>query len=155
SIDSIGDAELDRVERRLDGVDYLPVEIALGDGDLPGEGLLEPRGEAADEARGADIDGDEPQLAFDGVEAQVVDPNNLAAVDVDDLLVHEVLGETDLVGPLLEAAKVQDQVLESGALLVDRSDRRPRDEDLAPVGGHDEAGHRGIALPDGDDEVCD
>ena len=62
--------------------------------------------EPAEQARRADVDRDEAQRAVDLVEPEVVDPDDLAAVDVDDLLVHEVGPQEDLVRALAELVDV-------------------------------------------------
>ena len=46
--------------------------------------------EPAQQAGRADVDRHEMERAVDLVEAEVVDPDHLAPVDVDDLLVHQV-----------------------------------------------------------------
>ena len=94
----VGDLQLDPPRRvGLEQVDELP-------GDDPRRDLLEQRpqrerrddalAETADRAPGADVDGDdvESDVAVDRrrVELDVVDAHDLAAVDVDDLLIEEV-----------------------------------------------------------------
>ena len=77
--------------------------------------------EAAQDARGADVNGDEAERATDDVEAHVVDAHHATAVDVDDLLVHEVALEQDLVGPL------RNLLMSSVEVLQARASRRRRD----------------------------
>ncbi len=47
------------------------------------------------------------------------------------------------------------RVPQARAGLVERPDRRPGQEDPAAARRDDEAGHRRIAVADGDDQVCD
>ena len=102
-----GHAQLDRGDRALDRVDVLPVDVALLErqpqvaGERPERAL---DAEPAEQARRADVDRDEAQRALDLVEAEVVDADDPAAVDVDDLLVHQVRLEQDLVRALLNLA---------------------------------------------------
>ena len=104
----MGDAQPDAGDRGLDRVHVLPVDVALGeDGEAAGEGPERPLDpEPADQAGGADVNGDEAERPLDLVEADVVDPDDLAAVDVDDLLVEQVGLQEDLVFALLELADV-------------------------------------------------
>jgi hypothetical protein len=105
----VGNAQLDAGDRALDRVDVFPVDIALRNLAPDAAGERSPRAldpEPAEQAGGADVDGDEVEGSFDLVEAQVVDADHLAAVDVDDLAIHQVLLEADLVGPLLELGDV-------------------------------------------------
>ncbi len=101
--------ELDRGDRRLDRVDVLPVDVALGDGpaepagECP-EATLDPK--PAEQPGGPDVDGDEARRPIGLVEPEVVDPDHLPAVDVDDLLVQQVGPEQDLVRALAEALDV-------------------------------------------------
>ncbi len=101
----------------------------------------------------ADVDDDQVELAVDVVEAEVVDADHLAAIDVDDLLVEQVGAEEDLVRTLLEARDVDGPAGEAGARGVEPGDLRPGQEDAASVGRDDQAGHRRIAVADGDDQV--
>ena len=154
----VGHAQLDRRDRRLDRVDILPVDVPLRhrDAEVAGErarGPLDP--EPAQQARPAHVDGDEVERPADFVEAEIVDPHDLAPVDVDDLLVHQVGPQEDLVGPLLELADVDGGGAQLGPARVEGFDRRPGYEDAPPVRLDDEAGDRWIATAEGDDEVGD
>jgi hypothetical protein len=91
--------------------------------------------------------------ALDLVQAQVVDADHLAAVDVDDLAVHQVQLQADLVGPLLELADVDGGGAKSGAAGVQGGHRLPVQEDLAAVRLDDDSGHGRIPIADGDDQV--
>ena len=93
------------------------------------------------------------QRALDLVEAQVVDANHLAAVDVDDLAVHQITLQADLVRPLLELADVDRGGAENRAAGVQGRHRTPLQEDLAAVRLDDDAGHRRVPIADGDDQV--
>ena len=93
---------------------------------------------------------------LDLVEAQVVDADDLAAVDVDDLLVQQVCLEQDLVrraGWNLSMSIVRTSA--AGRRVVERLDlvqgRKMRRRSVL----HDEAGHGRIAVAEGDDEVGD
>ncbi|GIW19984.1 MAG: hypothetical protein KatS3mg065_0280 [Chloroflexota bacterium] len=154
----MGHPELDRGDGGLDGVDVLPIDVALrnGEAEVPGD---EPVGaldaESTEEAGGADVDGDEMEPPLDLVEPEVVDADDLPTVDVDDLLVHEVGAEEDLVRPLAELADVDGPGGEACAGRVEGRDRRPGHEDLPATGLHDEAGDGRVGRPDGHDEVVD
>ena len=95
---------------RLDRVDVLPVDVPLrarGRRRLRASVRVRPlEPEPAQQARRADVDGDEAERALDLVEAEVVDPDDLAPVDVDDLLVQQVGPQQDLVRALLELVDV-------------------------------------------------
>ena len=154
----VRDAQLDRGDARLDRVDVLPVDVALGgrQAQVAGQdpvGALDP--EPAEQPGRADVDRDQVEPAVDVVEAQVVDAHDLAAVDVHDLLVEEVGAELDLVLATLELGDVDPVGRQAGARRVEARDLRPGQEDPPPVGRHDEAGDRRIAVADGDDEIVD
>ena len=86
-------AQLDRGDARLDRVDVLPVDVALRrrQAQVAGEDPVAAlEAEPAERGRRADVDGDQVEPALDVVEPQVVDPDDLAPVDVDDLLVEQV-----------------------------------------------------------------
>ncbi len=93
------------------------------------------------------------QPPVDLVQPQVVHADDLAAVDVDDLLVHQVVVQQDLVAALLEPADVDGGSAQVRAAVVKRRDRRPGQEDATPIGVHDEPGDRRIAIADLDDQV--
>ena len=93
------------------------------------------------------------QRAADLVEPQVVDAHHAPPVDVDDLAVEQVLAQQDLVGALLEHPDVDGPGVEHDAVLVERLDRRPGQEDAAARGQDDQTGDRRIAIADGHDEV--
>jgi hypothetical protein len=153
---AVRDAELHRGDRALDRIDVLPVDVALLERELEAsrEGPERPfQPEPPEQARRPDIDGDEAHRALDDVQADVVHPDHPAPVDVDDLLVHEVRPEEDLVRALLELRDVEHRGAQPGAANVQGFDRGPGHEDLAPVGGDDEPGHRRIAFADRDDQV--
>src|SRR6185437_7928619 len=76
-------------------------------------------------------------------------------IDVDDLLVHQVLPQADLVGPLAELVDVDRGRRQARAGEVERGHGRPGHEDLASVGRDDEAGDGRIAITDRDDQVGD
>ena len=102
----VRDAQPDRGDARLDRVDVLPVDVALGgrQAQVAGEdpvGALDP--EPAQQPGRPDVDDDQVELAVDVVETEVVDADDLAAVDVDDLLVEQVGPEPDLVRALLRS----------------------------------------------------
>ena len=154
----VGDAEADRRDRRLDRVDVLPVDVALGDADvqvardrppLP----LDPQ--PPQQARGPDVHGHQVQLALDLVEPEVVDPHDTPPVDVDDLLVLQVHEEEELVRTLLELADVDGRGREACAGGVERRDVAPGHEDLAAPGHDDETRDRRVPVADGDDQVGD
>ena len=93
----------------LDRVDVFPVDVPLGHVAVQPTGDRPPRAfeaEPAEQAGRPHVDCDEVERALDLVEPEVVDANDLATVDVDDLAVHQVLLEADLVGPLRELADV-------------------------------------------------
>ena len=79
----------------------------------------------------------------------------LRPVDVDDLLVHQVGPQQDLVGPLAERLDVDRLGAQPGAVRVERLDRRQGHEDPAPVRLDDDPGDRRIAFADRDDQVGD
>ena len=152
----VGDSQLHAGDRPLDRIYVLPVDVPLRD--LAVETACEspPRpldAEPAQQPGGADVHGDQVQRAFDLVEPQVVDADHLAAVDVDDLAVHQVLLEANLVGPLMELADVDGGRPQRGAAGVQGSHRLPLQEDLPAVGPDDDAGHGRIPIADGDDQV--
>ena len=154
----VGHAELDRCDRALDGVDILPVDEPLLDGNAKIAGQRPERtfdAEPSEEPGRADVDGDDPQRSLDDIEAQVVDTHHPAAVDIDDLLVHEVRLEQDLIGTLAERGDVERRRPELGTADVERIDGRPGQEDLATAGCDDEAGDGRVALANGDDQVGD
>ena len=154
----VRDAQLDRGDRRLERVHVLPVDVALRDARrrlraMRPAGALEP--EPPQQAGGADVDGDEVQRALDLVEAQVVDPDDLAAVDVDDLLVQQVAPEQDLVRALVELADVDGRSRRRAprrrGASTDDHGRKIR----AAVGRDDETGDGRVPVADGDDEIGD
>src|SRR5207249_11756280 len=90
---AVGDPQLDRGDRGLDRVDVLPVDVLLGhrQPQIPGERAERPLdAHSTEKTRAADVDGHQVERAAHLVETQVVDADHLPAVDVDDLLVHEV-----------------------------------------------------------------
>ncbi len=150
--------QLDRGNGGLDRVYVLPVDVALRKRQPEVAGQDPPRAfdpQPAEEPGRADVDRDDVELALDLVEPEVVDPDDLPAVDVDDLLVEQVTPQADLLGTLLEAADVDHLGPEAGPQFVKGRDGGPRQEDLAPVGPGDKAGDRRIAVADGDDQVRD
>ena len=154
----VRDAQLDRGDAGLDRVHVLPVDVALGrrQVQVAGQGpvgALDP--EPAQQARRPDVDRHQVQLALDVVEAQVVDPDHLAPVDVDDLLVEQVLAQQELVVALLELGDVDGRRRQPGAGRVESRDVRPGQEDPAPIGRDDEAGDGRIAIAERDDQVVD
>ena len=154
----VGDSQLDRGDRALDRVDVLPVDVPLADrqpqcGRDAAVGALEP--EPAEQSRCADVDRDQAVRALDLVEPQVVDADDLAPVDVDDLLVHEVLAQEDLVGALAELADVDRGGAQPRAAVVEVGHGRPGQEDPAPVGRDDEARDRRVARTERDDQIGD
>ena len=152
----VGDAQLHAGDRSLDRIDVLPVDVPLRNLAVETAGDGPPRpldAEPAQQAGGSDVHGDQMQRAFDLVEPEVVDADHLAAVDVDDLAVHQVPLEADLVGPLMELADVDGGRPQRGAAGVQGSHRLPLQEYLPAVGPHDDAGHGRIPIADGDDQV--
>jgi hypothetical protein len=142
----------------LDRVDVLPVDVPLGRRQAQvasqhAVATLEP--EPAQEPGRTDIHGDEVELALHVVEAEVVDADDLAAVDVDDLLVEQILPQLDLVGSLLEAGDIDRPGREACPGHVEARDVRPGQEDRAPSRGHDETGDRRIPVADRDDQIVD
>src|SRR5262249_38060948 len=103
----------------------------------------------------ADVDRDQVQAALDVVETKIVDADDLAAVDVDDLLVLQILVEQQLVGALTELVDIDDVRRELRAGRVDRGHVRPGQEDAPAPGRDDQAGDGRIAIADRDDEVRD
>ena len=99
------------------------------------------------------VHGDELDRAVGVHEAQVVDAHDFAAVNVDDLLVHQVLAEPDLVRALLEAADIDRSGAQTDARLGERGDGGPREKYLAAVGCDDDAGDGRILPAHGDDQV--
>jgi len=79
----------------------------------------------------------------------------LRPVDVDDLLVHEVGAQEDLVGPLLEFLDVDPGRGELGAGCIERADGAPWHEDRATVGLDHQARHGRVLVLDRNDEVRD
>jgi hypothetical protein len=137
-------------------VHVLPVDVPRRNAaaEAPGEGAegsFEP--EPAHQAGGPDVDRDDVERALDLVQAHIVDPDDLAPLDVDDLLVQQVALEQDLVGALAELAHVDREDAQLRAARVHVRDRRPGQEDPAPVGDDDQAGHGRVAVADRDDQV--
>jgi hypothetical protein len=93
------------------------------------------------------------ERAADLVEPQVVDAHYAPTVDVDDLAVEQILAQQDLVGALLEHPDVDGPGVEHDAVLVERLDSRPGQEDPAARGLDDQTRDRRIAIADGHDEV--
>ena len=105
----VGHAQLDRGDARLDRVHVLPVDVALRgrQAQVPGDDPVRALdAEPTEQAGRPDVDGHETELVLDVVQAQVVDPDDLASIDVHDLLVEQVLAQLDLVGALLELGDV-------------------------------------------------
>ena len=69
-----------------------------------------------------DVDGHDAQPALDLVEADVVDPDDLVPLDVDDLLVQQVGPQQDLVLALAELRDVDRVDAQPGAGVVERLD---------------------------------
>ena len=109
----------------------------------------------AHQAGGTDVDGHEAEPTVDLVQTEVVDANHLAAVDVDDLLVHEISAQEDLVGPLLELLDVDPGRGELSAGSVERPDGAPWQEDQAAIGLDHQARHGRVLVLDRNDEVRD
>ena len=152
----VRDAQLDRRDAGLDRVDVLPVDVALRgrQPDVAGQDAERPLDpEAPQQAGRADVHRDQVEHAVDIVETEVVDAHDLAAVDVDDLLVEEVGAQLDLVRALLELGDVDGRGRQPAAGRVEAGDRRPRQEDVAPVRAQDQPGHGRIAVAEGDDEI--
>jgi hypothetical protein len=154
----VRDPQLDRRNRALNRVDVFPVDVALV------KWAVEPAREAArrtfnakaaQQSGRANIDCHQAQRALDHVQAEVVDAHDTAAVNVDDLLVHQILLQQDLVAALAELGHVECRRSQPGAAGIERLDRRPRQENLATDGCDDQAGYRRISLTDGHDEVGD
>ena len=146
----VRDPEPDRGDDRLDRVDVLPVDEPLRAGRPRSRASVRYaalQAEPAEEPGGADVDRHEAQVPIDLVEAEIVDPDDLAAVDVDDLLVQQVGSQQDLVGALLESRDVDRRAGQAGAARVEGVDRRPGQEDAASVGLDDEPGHRWVRSP--------
>ena len=76
-----------------------------------------------DEPGRPDVDRHDPQLAIDLVEADVVDADDLAPLDVDDLLVQQVGLEQDLVLALAELGDVDRAHVQPGAVVAQRAGR--------------------------------
>ena len=112
--------------------------------------------EPAEEPGRANVDRDQAERALDVVEADVVDADDAPAVDVDDLLVHQVRAEQDLVGALLELVDVQRRRAQPRAASTssDSTDDQGR-KIWRPSVADDQPGDRRIALADGDDQVGD
>ena len=149
-------AQLDRGDAGLDRVDVLPVDVALRgrQADVAGqdaEGTLD--AEPAQQPGGPDIDRHEVELPLDVVETQVVDAHDLAAVDVDDLLVEEVGAQLDLVRALLEGGDVDLVGRQPATGGIEGGNGRPGQEDPALVRAQDQPGHGRIAVAEGDDEI--
>ena len=152
------DPQLDRGDRGLDRVHVLPVDVALGhrQAQVPSEGPVAAfDAQAPEEARGADIHRDQVQDALDLVESQVVDAHDLPAINVDDLLVHEIRVQQDLVRALAEATHVDRRGPEARAAGIDPIDRRPGQEDPAAVRRDHQASHGRVAIADGHDQIRD
>ena len=152
----VGHAQADRGDRGLDRVHVLPVDVALGQRQpqVAGDRAIRPLdAEPPQQAGRPDVDRHEVEHALELVEAQVVDPHDLAPVEVHDLLVLQVGVEQQLVGPLAELRDIDAVGVERRPAEVERGHVRPGQEDAPPVGAHDEAGHRGVAVADGDDQV--
>ena len=149
-------AEADAGDRGLDRVHVLPVDVAVLDRQLEvarddAERALDP--EAAQQAGRADVHGDEPEGALDLVEADVVHADDLAAVDVHDLLVEQVGLQEDLVLALVELPDVDRRGVQARADVVEALDGRPRDEDPALLGLDDEPGDGRVPVADRHDQV--
>ena len=113
----VRDPQLDRGDRGLDRVDVLPVDVPLGEWQSQVAGQDAPRtldAEPAEEPGRPDVDGHHVELALDLVEPEVVDPDDLPTVDVDDLLVEQVATQANFLGALLEAADVDHLGAETG-----------------------------------------
>ena len=119
-------AQLDRGDRRLDWVDVLPVDVPLGDGQAQVSGERPERSlhsETPQKAGTADVHRNEMEGPRDLVQSQVVDPHDLASIDIHDLLVHQVRAQEDLVRALAEFADVDRRRPEPRARLVHRVHR--------------------------------
>ena len=89
------------------------------------------------------------------VQPEVVDADDLATVDVHDLLVHQVGAQEDFVRPLAERLDVDRRRSQARAGVVQRLDRRPGQEDAPSPRLDHEARDRRVAVADGDDQVRD
>src|SRR5688572_13805856 len=110
--------------------------------------------DATEQPAEADVGTDEPQLAVDFGELQVVHAHDLRAVRVDDLLVHEVAREAQR---LLRQLRVGDRVEATAQPEMPDLLRQlvPADYSLAARGGEDRPLHRReLALRD-DREVSE
>ena len=136
-----------------EGLDGGPVDDPLGGGQAPPALRSEP----AQEGLRADVDADQAQhragRAGDGGQVEVGGPDDLDAVDVDQLVVEHVAGQEHLALPPAEVAvEARGAQLDGpgadGEHIVDRHERR------APADLDHEAGDRRVgllAVPAGDD----
>jgi hypothetical protein len=154
----VGDAQAHAGDGRVERVHVLPVDVALGERgvdvarDRP-EWTFDPQ--PPEEPGRPDVNGNEAEAPLDVVQADVVDADDLASLDVHDLLVEQVRLEQDLVVTLAELGHVDRADAQPRPAMVERGNVTPRDEDPAPVGVHDEAGHGRVLATDGDDQVGD
>src|SRR5450759_5284958 len=152
----VRDAQLHAGDGALDGIDVLPVDVALGNLAMQAARDGSPRAfetEAAEQAGRADIHSDQVERAFDFVEPQIVDADHLATVDVHDLTVHQIKLRADFIGPLVELGDVDRRRAEARTTSIQAGHGLPVEEDLAAVRLDDDAGHRGIPIADGGDQV--
>ena len=95
------------------------------------------------------------QRALDLVEPEVVHADDLAAVDVHDLAIHQIQLQADLIWSLVELADVDGGRLQRRAGGVEGTHRLPVQEDLPSVRLDHDAGHGRITIADGHDQVGD
>ena len=155
----VRDAQPDRGDARLDRVDVLPVDVALGrrQAQVPGQdpdtapSIPSRRSSPAAPTSTAD----QVELALDVVEPRSLTRTTLRPSMSTICLSSRSVAQPDLVRALLEAVMSMVAARQARAGGVEPGDVRPGQEDPAPVGRDDQAGDRRIAVADGDDEVVD
>ena len=113
-----------------------------------------PRPQPAQQRRRADVDADQPHPAEHRRQVEVGGPDDLLAVDVDELVVEHVPAQHDLAGPAGEVPQVEPGRAQDDLGVLDLLDRRRVDERQPAADPDDQPGHRRVRLavrPAGDD----
>ena len=108
------------------------------------------RGPEAPQQRGVgDVGPDEPDAADDLGQVEVGGPDDLDALDVDELMVEDVLGQQHLAGAADDVAQVEAGRAQDHLGVADAVDGRRRDEGEPAPDPDDEPAHRRVHLPVG------
>ena len=141
----VGRRTADVLGRLGEGLDGGPVDDAVRRRAWPPPA----RAETPEQRGVGDVGTDQPDAADDLGQVEVGGPDDLDALDVDELVVEDVLGQQHLAGAADDVAQVEPGRAQDHLGVADPVDGRGRDEGEPAPDPDDQTAHRRVHLPVG------